>query len=136
MRFFGLGAMVMSKIGVSTQLLAGGDIYPALEKGVIDAGDKITDEEKGPVEEAVKELKEALESEELSAIQENTATLSQAAMKIGEKLYKQEQEAAGPEGQGAKEDSDIVDADYEEVKEEAEEVKGAKAEEVKEEEKN
>jgi TRAP-type mannitol/chloroaromatic compound transport system substrate-binding protein len=37
MRFFGLGAMVMSKIGVSTQLLAGGDIYPALEKGVIDA---------------------------------------------------------------------------------------------------
>ena len=29
--------MVMSKIGVSTQLLAGGDIYPALEKGVIDA---------------------------------------------------------------------------------------------------
>jgi TRAP-type mannitol/chloroaromatic compound transport system substrate-binding protein len=37
MRFFGLGAMVMSKLGVSTQLLAGGDIYPALEKGVIDA---------------------------------------------------------------------------------------------------
>ena len=29
--------MVMSKLGVSTQLLAGGDIYPALEKGVIDA---------------------------------------------------------------------------------------------------
>ena len=37
MRFFGLGAMVASKLGVSTQLLAGGDIYPALEKGVIDA---------------------------------------------------------------------------------------------------
>ena len=37
MRFFGLGAMVMSKLGVSTQLLAGGDIFPALEKGVIDA---------------------------------------------------------------------------------------------------
>ena len=37
MRVFGLGAMVMNKIGVSTQLLAGGDIYPALEKGVIDA---------------------------------------------------------------------------------------------------
>ena len=117
-------------------------IIHSAEKGVIDAGDKITDEEKGPVEEAVKELKEALESEELSAIQENTATLSQAAMKIGEKLYKQEQEAAGPEGQGAKEDSDIVDADYEEVKEEAEEVKEEaeevkeEAEEVKEEEKN
>ena len=37
MRFFGLGAKVMGKLGVSTQLLAGGDIYPALEKGVIDA---------------------------------------------------------------------------------------------------
>ena len=37
MRFFGLGAVVMQKLGVSTQLLAGGDIYPALEKGVIDA---------------------------------------------------------------------------------------------------
>jgi len=37
MRFFGLGAKVMQKMGVSTQLLAGGDIYPALEKGVIDA---------------------------------------------------------------------------------------------------
>ncbi|MGI9476435.1 MAG: TRAP transporter substrate-binding protein [Hyphomicrobiaceae bacterium] len=37
MRFFGLGAKVMQKMGVSTQLLAGADIYPALEKGVIDA---------------------------------------------------------------------------------------------------
>jgi len=37
MRFFGLGARVMQKLGVSTQLLAGGDIFPALEKGVIDA---------------------------------------------------------------------------------------------------
>jgi TRAP-type mannitol/chloroaromatic compound transport system substrate-binding protein len=37
MRFFGLGAKVMGRIGVSTQLLAGGDIYPALERGVIDA---------------------------------------------------------------------------------------------------
>jgi len=37
MRFFGLGAKVMTKMGVSTQLLAGADIYPALERGVIDA---------------------------------------------------------------------------------------------------
>ena len=37
MRFFGLGAKVMEKIGVSTQLIAGGDIYPALERGSIDA---------------------------------------------------------------------------------------------------
>lgn len=37
MRFFGLGARVMEKMGVSTQLLAGGDIFPALELGSIDA---------------------------------------------------------------------------------------------------
>jgi TRAP-type mannitol/chloroaromatic compound transport system substrate-binding protein len=37
MRFFGLGAKVMQKLGASTQLLAAADIYPALERGVIDA---------------------------------------------------------------------------------------------------
>ena len=37
MRFFGLGGRVMQKFGVAPQLLAGGDIYPALERGTIDA---------------------------------------------------------------------------------------------------
>ncbi len=37
MRFFGLGALVMEKLGVSTSLLPGGEIFPALEKGAIDA---------------------------------------------------------------------------------------------------
>jgi TRAP-type mannitol/chloroaromatic compound transport system substrate-binding protein len=37
MRFFGLGAKVMQKLGVSTQLLAPADIFPSLERGVIDA---------------------------------------------------------------------------------------------------
>jgi TRAP-type mannitol/chloroaromatic compound transport system substrate-binding protein len=37
MRFFGLGARAMDKLGVSTQLLAAGDIFPALELGTIDA---------------------------------------------------------------------------------------------------
>ena len=37
MRFFGMGALVMQKFGVATQQLAGGDIYPALELGTIDA---------------------------------------------------------------------------------------------------
>jgi TRAP-type mannitol/chloroaromatic compound transport system substrate-binding protein len=37
MRFFGLGAQVMQKLGVNTQLMAAADIYPALERGVIDA---------------------------------------------------------------------------------------------------
>jgi TRAP-type mannitol/chloroaromatic compound transport system substrate-binding protein len=37
MRFFGLGGKVMQKLGVATSLLPGGDIFPALEKGAIDA---------------------------------------------------------------------------------------------------
>lgn len=36
-RFFGLGGRVMQKLGAAPQLLAGGDIYPALERGTIDA---------------------------------------------------------------------------------------------------
>lgn len=39
MRFFGLGAKVMEKMGVSTQLLAAGDIFPALELGTIDGAE-------------------------------------------------------------------------------------------------
>ena len=37
MRFFGLGGSVMEKLGVSTSLLPGGEIFPALERGAIDA---------------------------------------------------------------------------------------------------
>ena len=37
MRFFGLGGKVMQKLGVATSLLPGGEIFPALEKGAIDA---------------------------------------------------------------------------------------------------
>lgn len=37
MRFFGLGGNIMQKLGVAVNLLPGGEIFPALEKGVIDA---------------------------------------------------------------------------------------------------
>ena len=113
-------------------------IIHSAEKGVTDAGDKITDDERKPVEEAIKELKEVIDGNDLSVIQEKTATLSQAAMKIGEKLYQEEQAASeaanGTEENKEPEDADIVDADYEEVKEETEEAKEGD-EEVKEEDK-
>ena len=113
-------------------------IIHSAEKGITDAGDKITDDERNPVEEAIKELKEVIDGDDLSVIQEKTATLSQAAMKIGEKLYQEEQAASeaanGTEGNKEPEDADIVDADYEEVKEETEEAKEGD-EEVKEEDK-
>ena len=113
-------------------------IIHSAEKGITDAGDKITDDERKPVEEAIKELKEVIDGDDLSVIQEKTATLSQAAMKIGEKLYQEEQAASeaanGTEENKEPEDADIVDADYEEVKEETEEAKEGD-EEVKEEDK-
>ena len=100
-------------------------IIHSAEKGIVDAGDKITDEEKKPVEAAIFQLKEVLDSEDLGTIQDRTKELSHAAMKIGEKLYQQEQESSGDENQGDNktEDADIVDADFEEVKEEEETVK-------------
>ncbi len=95
------------------------------EKGVEDAGDKLSEDEKSAVENAISELKEVIDSDDLTVIQEKSAALSQEAMKIGEKLYQQEQEGGAQDGNSeAAEDApkeDVVDADYEEVKEDKEE---------------
>ena len=93
------------------------------EKGIRDAGEKITEDEKTPVEEAITALKDVMDGDDLTAIQEKSATLSQAAMKIGEKLYQQEQsDAQDNDSNSSKENSneDVVDADYEEVKDDKE----------------
>jgi len=95
------------------------------EKGVEDAGDKLSEDEKGAIDSAISELKEVINSDDLTVIQEKSAALSQEAMKIGEKLYQQEQESGAQDDEsGAAENGpkeDVVDADYEEVKEDKEE---------------
>lgn len=63
------------------------------EKAMKDAGDKLTAEEKKPVEEAITALNTVKNGDDLEAIKKATETLSQAAQKIGEKLYKAAQEA-------------------------------------------
>ena len=70
------------------------------EKAIKDAGDKITDEEKKPVEEKIEALKEVLKDENADneKIKSATEELSEAAQKIGEKLYKAAQEAQAKEG--------------------------------------
>ncbi|MFA6973354.1 MAG: molecular chaperone DnaK [Parcubacteria group bacterium] len=76
------------------------------EKALKDAGDKITADEKKPVEEAITELNKVKNSDDLEAIKKATETLSQAAQKIGEKLYKAaqpEQPAPGAAGEAPKE---------------------------------
>ena len=95
------------------------------EKALKDAEEKLTEEEKSSVEEAIKSLKDVIEGEDLASIQERSAALSQEAMKIGEKLYQQEQENNQQSEAGDTSDDlsgdDVVDADYEEVKEDKEE---------------
>jgi len=63
------------------------------EKALRDAGDKITADEKKPVEEKIDALKKVKDSNDLAVIKKATEELSQAAQKIGEKLYKAAQEA-------------------------------------------
>ena len=94
------------------------------EKALKDAEEKLTEEEKTAVEDAIKSLKEVIDGDDLSSIQEKSAALSQEAMKIGEKLYQQEQENSQQNEAGDKSEDlsgdDVVDADYEEVKEDKE----------------
>ncbi len=96
------------------------------EKSLNEHGDKVDDEVKTSIEEAISELKEALEGDEAEPIKEKTQALTETAMKLGEAIYKsQMEEAEGEDEDGgaaaaaadaAKEADDVVDADFEEVK--------------------
>lgn len=72
------------------------------EKAIRDAGDKVTADEKKPVEEAIAELNKVKNGDDLEAIKKSSQALSEAAQKIGEKLYKAAQESETPptSGQG------------------------------------
>lgn len=87
------------------------------EKAIKDAGDKLTDDEKKPVEEKMEALKVVLKDEKADGekIKSATEELSEAAQKIGEKLYKiaQEKQAADAKSDDAKEDGP-KDAEVEE----------------------
>ena len=97
------------------------------EKNLKEYGDKVSDDEKKAIEDAVQDLKDSLEAEDtdVDAISEKTQTLTEASMKLGEAMYKaaQEEEAAageGGEGSGdgnaeGSDDGTVVDADFEEV---------------------
>jgi molecular chaperone DnaK len=94
----------------------------ATNKSVTELGDKISAADKSAVEAAIAEVKTALEGEDTEAIKEKTNALAQASMKLGEALYKQQQ-GATPGGDGAdmgggakSPDDEILDADFEEVK--------------------
>ena len=94
----------------------------ATRKTIDESGDKLSDEEKNSVEEAVKSLEEAVASENVESIESSTKNLNDVLTPLTQKLYKQD----NPEGEdvtdGNNEDNqasdNTVDAEFEEVKEE------------------
>jgi len=93
------------------------------EKNLKEHGTKITDAEKKAIEDASSDLKEALKGTDNDSIKKKTETLVQASMKLGEAIYKsQEKKPDSPDdnknNDEGKKDDNVVDADFEEVKEE------------------
>ena len=68
------------------------------EKSMREAGDKVTADEKKPVEEAIENLKKVKDGDDLEAIKKATEEMSMAAQKIGEKLYKAASDAQAAQG--------------------------------------
>ncbi len=91
------------------------------EKTLKENEDKIDDELKTSITSAIEDLKGVLDSEDKEAIDEKTNALMEASMKLGEILYKDQQEAGsanGDENSGdAPKDENVMDAEFEEVKE-------------------
>ena len=99
------------------------------EKSVSELGDKLPEEAKTKIEACTEQLKKSVESDDIEAIKSDIEALSQASHKMAEMLYSQQQETQESQDQGdgsdqqsdgedksGKEDEDIVDADFEEVK--------------------
>ena len=99
------------------------------EKSIKDLGDKVDSDTKTKVEESIAALRKAMEGEDTAEITRLSEELTQASHKLAEAMYqqasqKEQQAGAGAEsseqaagGAGAA-DEDVVDADFEEVKDE------------------
>ena len=99
------------------------------EKQLAEHGDKVSADIKSEIEKALAEAKEAVEKGDADDMQQKTAALTQAAMKLGEAMYKAQQaetEAAagpdagtsGPSEHPAEGQEEVVDAEFSEVDEE------------------
>jgi len=95
----------------------------ATRKTIEESGDKLEDEEKNQVEEAIKSLEEAISTENMEGIESATKNLNDVLTPLTQKLYTQEnQEGQADEGSTSEESSEnTVDAEFEEVKEEEKE---------------
>ena len=92
----------------------------ASRKSVEELGDKVEEQEKTDVEAAIADVEEALKGDSKEAIDEKTTKLTEVAGKLAERVYQQsaeegQAEAGATEGSAEPQD-DVVDAEFEEVK--------------------
>jgi molecular chaperone DnaK len=101
----------------------GDALIHSTEKAVSEHGSKIADAERTAIENAIASLKTAIKEEDVEQIKAKTNALTQAAMKLGEAMYKA-QAGGGDGGAGtggaaggedAKKDDNVVDAEFSEV---------------------
>ncbi|SEO55131.1 molecular chaperone DnaK [Aquisalimonas asiatica] len=98
----------------------GENLIHATRKSLDEMGDNISAEEKQEIETAISELEEANKGEDKDEIEAKTQKLGEASGKLAEKMYSQQAEGAadaGADAQGQGESDDVVDAEFEEVKE-------------------
>ena len=90
------------------------------EKSLKEHGDKISAEDKAKIESSLTSLKDAIKDGNTETIKSKTKDLAEASMKLGEAIYKTQQEQAKPEetkeNTSGGEKENVVDADFEEVK--------------------
>jgi molecular chaperone DnaK len=91
------------------------------ERSLKEHGDKVSAAERGAIEQAISELRAVLDSGDVETIKARSDHLAQAAMKLGEAIYRAQAgaEAGGAAGPGGEPrrggEDDVVDADFEEV---------------------
>ncbi|MCX8995632.1 molecular chaperone DnaK [Rhizobiaceae bacterium BDR2-2] len=88
------------------------------EKSLKDYGDKVSETDRKAIEDALAALKTSIEASEPDAedIKAKTQTLLEVSMKLGQAVYEAQQAEAGATGEEGGKDDDVVDADYEEIK--------------------
>jgi molecular chaperone DnaK len=94
----------------------------ATEKSLKDLGDQVGADEKSSIESAIDALKEAVKGEDKAAIEEKTNSLAELSGKLAERVYAQKAGSEGAESashgaSSGKTDDSVVDAEFEEVKE-------------------
>jgi len=93
----------------------------SVRKSLKEHGDKLDAGEKEKIEAAAKEVEAVLKSENKAEIETKAQALGQAAQKLGEKIYAEQQAKAQPQseqpqGEQPKKDENVVDAEFTEVK--------------------